>query len=677
VFNRKLFKILPLLLILVFAASTVFGATLFPDPKFTVIDGNGDPLSGGKVYFFETGTATPKTTWTDAAAGTPNANPVILDSNGQANIWIDSTSGQYRVRVDTSADVTQWGPIDNIDSLVTANVGGDAIFLIEHTAAGRHLDPDSSSYTDFATAVSTIGATETTLVVSTSEAVTGNVTVPATLGIRIIGAGELNISGGILVTFNGPFDAEMRKVFTGSGTVAFGRNVGWLIPHWWGVTGDGSTDDSTAFQAAIDAWEASTGGGMFVPAGTYLTANLNITAAANRQGFLLSGVGIESKFKAAGTNPIFNGIDMGGSNHQHLIMEKLSFDMNNKDVSAIVTTRSGQGSVYRDIFIKEDNDNVLAARSNPMMILDENDHKALLENVHIVGNTNKIGTGIQIGVAGNSGPNSIVLDKVTVVSMNIGVDVDADSISQLSVINSRLDENADVGFRNTGNSGLGLSITNTRFEENGNYGIYLEGFDNSANKIFAIQLEGNHFTDLATGIDGVFLKNVDAVEVVSNTFNGDANGRSLELSTGITDLSLAGNGLIGSMSASMDGFATYFSIDDVSQNQTTEVTGLNKFFTIADGDTTPTVAPTNSTGGGNYFVTQANTGGTAITNFTEAVTGQVITVIGGSDSNASTLASGASLKLSGAMTLGQHDSIVLFYNGTLWIEIGRTTWDGG
>lgn len=108
-------------ILLLFVASYAYGAaTLFPNPKFTAFDSNGDPLSGGKVYTYVTGTTTNKTTWTDAAKGTANANPVVLDSNGQADIWLD---GEYRIVLKDSDDVTQW-TVDNVNSLLTiAGIG--------------------------------------------------------------------------------------------------------------------------------------------------------------------------------------------------------------------------------------------------------------------------------------------------------------------------------------------------------------------------------------------------------------------------------------------------------------------------------------------------------------------------------------------------------------------------
>ena len=99
---------------------------------------------------------------------------------------------------------------------------------------------------------------------------------------------------------------------------------------------------------------------------------------------------------------------------------------------------------------------------------------------------------------------------------------------------------------------------------------------------------------------------------------------------------------------------------------------VKKPVTISADDTTPDVRY------GTVFKTSANTVATAITNFDNGYDGQRIVVIGGSDTNASTLQSGANLKLSGSMTLGQYDSIELIFDkqNDVWIEIGRNTWDG-
>jgi hypothetical protein len=56
-------------------------ATLF-FPFGAAFDGNGVPRAGGTISFFQTGTSTPQNTFTDSTLATPNANPVVSDSNG-------------------------------------------------------------------------------------------------------------------------------------------------------------------------------------------------------------------------------------------------------------------------------------------------------------------------------------------------------------------------------------------------------------------------------------------------------------------------------------------------------------------------------------------------------------------------------------------------------------------
>lgn len=69
-------------------------------------------LDGGKLYTYEAGTTTPKPTYTDASGNTANPNPVILDVNGSARIWLDV--GGYKFVLTDKNDVEQFTE-DNID----------------------------------------------------------------------------------------------------------------------------------------------------------------------------------------------------------------------------------------------------------------------------------------------------------------------------------------------------------------------------------------------------------------------------------------------------------------------------------------------------------------------------------------------------------------------------------
>lgn len=78
--------------------------------KFRAFTASGLPLAGGKLYTYFAGTSSPKPSYTDAIAYVPNANPVVLDGNGEAAVFLD---GSYKLVLKDSNDVTLW-TLDNI-----------------------------------------------------------------------------------------------------------------------------------------------------------------------------------------------------------------------------------------------------------------------------------------------------------------------------------------------------------------------------------------------------------------------------------------------------------------------------------------------------------------------------------------------------------------------------------
>lgn len=105
-------------------------ATIAPIGKSFYYDANGNPLSGGKVYTYEAGTTTPKVTFTTQDEVTANPNPVILDADGGANIWLGD--GGYKFVVTNSADVELF-TADNIGGGSSAAFGSNVNTLSSNT----------------------------------------------------------------------------------------------------------------------------------------------------------------------------------------------------------------------------------------------------------------------------------------------------------------------------------------------------------------------------------------------------------------------------------------------------------------------------------------------------------------------------------------------------------------
>ena len=80
-------------------------ASLSPTPKLQFFGTDGLPLVGGKLYTYAAGTTTPLATYTDHTGNTENTNPVILDSNGEAEVWIPNTTN-YKYILKDADDVT-------------------------------------------------------------------------------------------------------------------------------------------------------------------------------------------------------------------------------------------------------------------------------------------------------------------------------------------------------------------------------------------------------------------------------------------------------------------------------------------------------------------------------------------------------------------------------------------
>ncbi len=164
----------------------------FSGGKFRAFDAEGAPLVGGKVYLYYAGTSSPKSSYTDALNYVSNANPVVLDANGEADIFLE---GSYKIVLKDSADVTQW-TLDNIRMT-------DARDINTQTDDYTLVIADAYKFVEInkATAVNlTVPNNDTVAYPIGSEIIitqigAGQVTLVAASGVTINPSGTLKISG--------------------------------------------------------------------------------------------------------------------------------------------------------------------------------------------------------------------------------------------------------------------------------------------------------------------------------------------------------------------------------------------------------------------------------------------------------------------------------------------------
>lgn len=248
---------------------------LAPYVRIRELDANGNPLAGGKLYTYRSGTSTAKQTYSDGD-GTANTNPVVLDSEGSADVWIDDDE-PYRFRLETASGALRWQR-DGV-----TNASGSVLRGVSNIAALKLISGS---------------ATATTII-----DVSGYYAPLDGGGGRFWwdSASTAADDGGIVIKATAFATGRWKRIFDGNVNV-----------RWFGAKGDGATNDSVALQAAISSAED-----VFFPAGTYLATAL--TQATTFQRFYAGGhVNISKNANGAlltcsGSYVEFNGLQFVGT----------------------------------------------------------------------------------------------------------------------------------------------------------------------------------------------------------------------------------------------------------------------------------------------------------------------------------------------------------------------------
>ena len=124
--------------------------TVMPVPRIQFLDNSGNPLSGGKLYSYASGTTTPQSTYTTNDLSVANANPVILDSAGRATVFLSATLS-YKFTLTNSVNDAVWsvdGITGQFSGVITINAADTRALRISRGAgdAGMSIQSGAKTY---------------------------------------------------------------------------------------------------------------------------------------------------------------------------------------------------------------------------------------------------------------------------------------------------------------------------------------------------------------------------------------------------------------------------------------------------------------------------------------------------------------------------------------------------
>jgi hypothetical protein len=289
-------------------------------------DNAGNVLTGGKLYTYSAGTTTPQTTYTTSAGNVPWSNPIILDAagrvSGSGEIWI--TDGiQYKFILRDSNDVLI-ATYDNINGINSNFVAFTNEQEIQTATAGQTVfnlttteyQPGTNSLSVFVDGVNQYGPGAQYAYIETNST-----TVTFVNGLHVgalvkFTTSQLNSSGAAdasQVSYDPPFINSVP-------TNVEARLAQYVSVKDFGAVGDGATNDTTAFQNAVD-FSNQNNIGIYVPAGTYNVDQITILDDVTVIGENVNNCTI---FLRNGNNgSIFNAADK-----DNITVENLTFDYN-------------------------------------------------------------------------------------------------------------------------------------------------------------------------------------------------------------------------------------------------------------------------------------------------------------------------------------------------------------
>ncbi len=325
----------------------------------------------------------------------------------------------------------------------------------------------------------------------------------------------------------------------------------------YGATGDGSTDDTVAIQAAINA-VPSTGGKVVLPAGVYMISS---TLTIDKDGTILAGVGAGTTIRVAGSALGIDAIKIGNGSTTRAHCGVLNLRL---DASAQKTAGRGifltkcfkiwlQNLLIEKQYRALEYTNTTEVWLSASDVRDTKEHGLLIDNDMNSGydwyisdcifdnpNVSNIGSGIHW-----DGGETLVVNSVDLLHFNTGfyVNPTAGHESRFGFLNNMIvdtnnDNNIRISNSGSGNT-VGLTFTNCWSGTAVNYGVLIDrpgaglvqGIRWVGGKIFHNGLAGFR---LAGGQD----VHISACDIIANSQTSSASRHGVEVAGGVSEFSV-------------------------------------------------------------------------------------------------------------------------------------------
>ena len=238
-------------------------AALTPNPKIQFFANDGTPLVGGKLYTYAAGTTTPLASYTTYVGDVANTNPVILDSRGEANVWL--SGALYKLALYDADDALIW-TVDNVSAVNNGIFSGPVAgttgtFSGALTAAsGAFSGPVSGTTGTFSGAGTFSGLLRVNAGAFTPPVVATQAASAITVNCALSNVFTTTLTANITtLTFSNSNDGQTINWFitqdaTGSRTMTWGASV-----KWPGGTAGVLSTAANAVDLAVLTYRASLG----------------------------------------------------------------------------------------------------------------------------------------------------------------------------------------------------------------------------------------------------------------------------------------------------------------------------------------------------------------------------------------------------------------------------------